>query len=145
MRGAAVVIVWMAAGLASWAAPVDRDGYRPSSAEVRRVVIAVITTQLQAFRAGDAEKAYACAAIRFRGQFSVEQFDRLVKASYPEIYAGRPAEFGVVKDDGGSAVVSVSLDAPAGRTVVYDYLLLREGTAWRIGGVIRHPEGKAQA
>ena len=144
MRGASA-LVWLAAGLAVSAAPTDTDGYRPSSSEVRRVVISVIDTQLQAFRSGDIERAYSCAAIRFRGQFTLQQFAQLVKASYPEIYSSTSADFGVVKDDGGSAVVSVAVRTAGDARVVYDYLLLREGSAWRIGGVIRHQEARPQA
>ena len=122
-----------------------KDDYKLSTADVRRDVIAVIGEQLAHFRAGEPEKAYTLAAARFREQFPLERFVTVVRQSYPEIWSSSASQFGVVRDDGVSAVVVVQVTSKEGRAVGYDYFLLREANAWRIGGVVRHAESKPQA
>jgi hypothetical protein len=126
---------------ASAAAP-SADGYKPSTKEVRQKVVEVIGLQLSAFRASDPQKAYSFAARRFREQFPLGKFEEMVKGAYPEIWDNTKAEFGVVRDDGASAVVSVEITDKANDWISYDYFLLKEDLFWRIAGVIRHEPSK---
>ena len=122
-----------------------KDEYKLSTAEVRKGVVAVINEQLADFRGGEAGKAYALAAARFKEQFPLERFAAVVQQAYPEIWANDGGQFGVVRDDGVSAVVTVQVNAKKGSTVAYDYFLLLEDSVWRIAGVIRHEAPKPSA
>lgn len=114
---------------------------RISKPAVRDEVVAVIGAQLAAFRDGDLEKAYRCAALALQRQTSLRAFGRLIQASYPEIWQNTRAEFGVVRDDGDHAFVIVHVYAKDG-DAAYDYLLSKESAGWRIRGVLRHESGK---
>ena len=122
-----------------------QDNYTLSTADVRKGIVAVISDQLGDFHAGNAGKAYALAAARFKAQFSSERFAALVKQSYPEIWTNTGAQFGVVRDDGVSAIVVVQVACSAGNSAAYDYFLLKENDVWRIGGVLRHGAAKPPA
>ena len=111
-----------------------------SKPEVKTAIVAAIEGQLGAFRKGDAAKAYSFAARELRAQKPLRTFTAIVRESYPEIWANVRAEFGIVRDDGTKATVTVQVfakDAEAG----YDYTLVKETAGWRIYGVVRH-EGK---
>lgn len=124
------------------AAP-SEDNYKLSTLKVRKEIVGLISLQMAAFRSGDLERAYSYSANRFRAQFPLERFVAVVKASYPEVWDNVRAQFGVVRDDGASAIVTVEVTDKAGDTVNYDYFLLHEDTFWHIGGVIRHDPVKA--
>jgi hypothetical protein len=120
------------------------DGLRASKPEVRREIIATIGGQLAAFRVRDVRGAYAFAATAFRAQKSQDDFSALVRAGYPEIWSNTGAEFGIVRDDGRLATVTVQVRSPAG-SAAYDYALLRESAGWRIAGAVRRASAKPKA
>jgi hypothetical protein len=102
----------------------------------------VIESQLSAFREGDYPAAYNYAAAGLKAQVTLPAFERMVKTSYPVIAQSRSAEFGVSLDNGREAVVNVSIKSRSGRAHEFQYILQREGTAWRIFGVREvRPEG----
>jgi hypothetical protein len=110
---------------------------RASKPEVRKDVVAVIEAQLAAFRKGDAGKAYSFASAELRAQKPLRVFTSIVQQSYPEIWRNTRAEFGIVRDDGQQAQVTVHVyaeDADA----AYDFTLKKERSDWRIYGVLRH-------
>jgi len=114
-----------------------------SKPEVKTAIVAAIEGQLAAFRKGDAAKAYSFAARELRAQKPLRTFTAIVRESYPEIWANVRAEFGIVRDDGSKATVTVQVfakDAEAG----YDYTLVKETAGWRIYSVVRH-EGKRRS
>ena len=115
---------------------------RASKPEVRAEVVAAINGQLAAFRADDAARAFTFAAAELRAQKSLAAFVAIVRTSYPEIWANRRADFGIVRDDGARAMVTVQVygrDAAA----AYDYTLKKEAAGWRIFGVVRHEPKQA--
>ncbi len=124
-------------GIAAAPMGAAETGFRTSRAGVRQEVIAVIEEQLAAFRQGDVAKAYACAAAAVRGQNSERRFAAIVRENYPEIWANRGADYGLVHDDGTHATVRVFVSSKAGRGA-YDYVLIRERAGWRIGSVMHH-------
>lgn len=117
---------------------------RASKPEVRREIVATIEGQLAAFRKNESAQAYRLAAAELRAQRPLAAFVEIVRRNYPEIWANTKAEFGIVRDDGARATVTVqvySKDTDAG----YDYALVKEPAGWRIHGVLRHapkPEKK---
>ncbi len=136
LRIAALVAVLARAGVAA------ETGLRASKPEVKVDVASVINGQLAAFRAGDAARAYTFAAAQLRAQKPLPAFAAIVRTSYPEIWANRRAEFGIVRDDGARATVTVQVygrDSAA----AYDYTLQKEPTGWRILGVVRHEPKQA--
>lgn len=108
-----------------------------SKPEVRKEIIAVIEAQLAAFRKGDAARAHTHASAELRAQKPLRAFTAIVRESYPEIWANTRAEFGIVRDDGARAAVTVQVYSKAG-DAGYDYALVREKAGWRIHGVRRH-------
>jgi hypothetical protein len=110
---------------------------RASKAAVRKEVIAAVGGQLEAFRAGDAQKAYGFAAAPLRAQTSLRNFVAILQANYPEIWANSGAEYGIVRDDGARATLLVHVTSPSGEAT-FNYVLLKERGGWRIGSVVRH-------
>lgn len=107
-----------------------------STGDVRRQVISVVESQFTAFRDGDYARAYSYAATGIQQQLSVTAFERMVKDGYPVIAYWRSVRFGDAEDNGREAVVLVTVQGRGGRTRLFRYLLLREGSAWRINGVL---------
>lgn len=131
---AAVLFLGLTAALLVRAA---EDGFRFSKAEVRKEVIAAIEGQLKAFRDRDVAKAYSYAAAAMRAQTPLRRFAAIVRENYREIWDNARAEYGLVRDDGIHALVSVHIFSDGGDTA-YDYVLLKERGEWRIGSVTRH-------
>lgn len=111
---------------------------KASKPAVRAEIVAVIEGQLAAFRASEIGKAYAYAATGLRLQMPVQSFARLVRDGYPEIWANTRAEFGLVRDDGRRATLTVRVFARDKTSAAYDYVMLKEGEVWLIAGVLRH-------
>jgi hypothetical protein len=111
------------------------DGLKPSDMKTRDALHAVITGQLDAFRAGDYRAAYVFADREIRSQFPLERFEQMVKTAYPTIAQSVSANFGLTFDDGDEAVVNVRVVGADQKTIAYQYMLRRDGEAWRITGV----------
>lgn len=125
------------AGLAAAEAPL-----RASRPEVKKEIVTTIEGQLAAFRKGDVAKAHGFAAAALRAQKPLPTFAAIVQANYPEIWANVRAEFGIVRDDGTRASVTVQVYAKQA-DAAYDFTLVRESAGWRIEGVLRHEPKKA--
>jgi hypothetical protein len=110
---------------------------RASKPELKQQIVAVIEAQLAAFRKGDVAKAYTFAAAELRSQKPLRVFQAIVQENYPEIWASTRAEFGIVRDNGTQATVTVQVYSKAG-DAPYDFTLAKENAGWRIYGVIRH-------
>ena len=108
-----------------------------SKPDVKKEVVAVIEAQLTAFRKGDPAKAYTYAAADLRAQKPLRIFSAIVKDNYPEIWANLRAEFGIVRDDGKRATVTVQVYSKQ-TDAAYDFTLVKENAGWRIYGVVRH-------
>jgi len=127
---------------AGWFGPVSQAqdapaDLKPSTAAVRKAVLAVIEGQLAAFREQKPEAAYDFAAPALRTALPLPRFLSVVKSGYPEIWTNQQASFGVVRDSGERATVAVKVQGAEG-SASYDYILLKVAVGWRIGGVLRH-------
>ena len=115
---------------------------RASKPEVKKEIVTVIESQLAAFRQGDVAKAHTFAAADLRAQKPLRVFAAIVQESYPEIWANTRAEFGIVRDNGTQATVTVQVYSKAG-DAAYDFTLAKELVGWRIYGVVRHAPKQA--
>jgi hypothetical protein len=137
------ILFLLSLGLGSNLGAAESD-FRVSKREVRRAVIRAVDGQLAAFRDGNVGKAYDYAAAELRFQTSMRRFAAIVRENYPEIWKNTRAEYGLVRDDGTHATVLVVVYA--GKTeATFDYVLLRERGAWRIGSVLRHEASRKQS
>jgi hypothetical protein len=133
-----VLFLWgMCVLLVAGAGPLRAAEMRASKPDVRQEVVKAIEGQLTAFRRGEVEQAYRFAAAELRAQKPLPAFAAIVQGNYPEIWANRRAEFGIVRDDGTRATVTVQVYAKKG-DAAYDYTLIKERPGWRIYGVVRH-------
>jgi hypothetical protein len=111
------------------------DGMKPSAMNTKEALHAVITGQLAAFRAGDYAAAYVFADPEIKAVMPVERFERMVKVGYPVIAHSVSAKFGLTFDNGDEAVVNVRVEGAHEEAITYQYMLRRDGEAWRITGV----------
>jgi hypothetical protein len=140
----AVLLVVLCGGIASvtGVAQAASAEMRASKPEVKKEIAAVIEFQLAAFRKGDVEKAYSFAAADLRSQKPLRVFVAIVQGNYPEIWASTRAEFGIVRDNGSRATVTVQVYSKS-TDAAYDFTLVKEPAGWRIHGVVRHEARKA--
>lgn len=118
---------------------------QPSTPAVKAEIVALVEAQLQAFRAGDWEKAYSYAAIDIRNAFPPERFAQMVKSAYGPIAKSRKAEFGVCLDDGDQGELNVTVEGADGQRNLYQYYLVKEQKGWRISGVKDLASGAGKA
>jgi hypothetical protein len=118
------------------------ENMRASTPEVKKEIVTVIEAQLAAFRKGDIAKAYGYAAEELRAQKPLPAFVAIVQTNYPEIWQSARAEFGIVRDDGAKANVTVQVYAKE-TEAAYDFTLVKERGGWRIYGVLRHAPKKS--
>ncbi len=123
------------------AANAEPGALRASKPEVKQEIVAVIESQLAAWRKGDLAKAYNFAAAELRAQKPLAVFTAIVRENYPEIWTNTRAECGIVRDDGGRATVTVQVYGKDG-DAAYNYTLVKERAGWRIHGVVRHVSRK---
>jgi hypothetical protein len=115
----------------------DTPPIHPSQDSVRVELIAVVESQLAAFRENDFTKAYHHASASIKNRFALPAFEQMVKSQYPVIAHSKSALFGVVLDDSEEAVVNVRIESASDGTADYRYLMKRENGDWKIQGVVR--------
>lgn len=142
MRRLPLPRLWLALSMFAATLCAGEAPLRASKPEVKKDIVTVIEAQLAAFRAGDAARAHTFAAAELRAQKPLAAFAAIVEQSYPEIWRSERAEFGIVRDDGARATVTVQVLAKDS-AAAYDYTLTRETAGWRIIGVLRHTPRKA--
>lgn len=114
-------------------------GLRPAKPEVRRAALAAIQAQLTAFGKGDYSAAIKYQSVGLKQNFSSpEAFRRMMEGAYPEFAHYKSVKFGVVRSDGSGQHVFVPVDLVGqdGVSVRAAYLMLREGKAYRVEGVL---------
>jgi hypothetical protein len=109
----------------------------PSQDRIRVELIAVVESQLAAFREDDFTKAYHHASASIKKRFPLPAFQQMVKRQYPVIAQSKAALFGVILDNGDEAIVNVRIEAERESTADYRYLMKRENAEWKIQGVVQ--------
>lgn len=96
----------------------------------------VISSQIDAFRADDFERAFTFASPMIRGIFGTpERFGMMVREGYPMVH--RPADMAFLKSEDLGAVTNqkVMVRDQAGLFHVLEYEMIRVDGAWQINGV----------
>jgi Domain of unknown function (DUF4864) len=111
----------------------------PLADQDARAVRQVIEAQLEAFAAGDADRAYSYASPEIRAQFGdAKRFIAMVRSGYPMIIRPAAVSFFLPQlDEGPPQEVKqlVRFRDPEGRFWIATYLLQRQADAgWLIGG-----------
>lgn len=112
--------------------------WRPATPQERRAALSSVRGQLLAFRADDYVRAsaYQGRALR-RGSPSAEGLRSMITRHYPEYAHSESVTFGEVQADptGRHVDVAVAVTGQNGVRSRALYLMVREGTAYRVGGV----------
>jgi hypothetical protein len=107
---------------------------------------ASVPAQLDAFRAGDFDRAYTYASATIREQFGRAAFERMVRLGYPQIAA--PASFtvdGAERAPDGTIYLFLRIRGRDGSGVEAVYEMVSEDGAWKINGVVTRPESSRSA
>ena len=115
----------------------------PSTSDVKSELTSVIDAQLAAFRVEDYAKAYTFAASGIKEMFTQEDFEGMVRRSYPVIAHSTSVDYGMAFDTGEDAVIYVRVqNSDTKADGQFQYLLKKENGVWKIGGVTEvKPEG----
>jgi len=107
--------------------------------EVAEATVAVMR-QLEAFRRDDFDAAYELASATIKEIFDRPTFETMVRRGYPEI--ARSVSAVVIEGDVGPddhVYLRITIHGTNGRSVDAIYDLVREGSQWRINGVVARP------
>lgn len=109
-----------------------------AAAEPADLIQAVIRQQMKAFNEEDYATARTFASEGLRQRFSKERFEKMVKSGYPQIAKSHLVSFGEIlfSDDNQAAVATVHVTGKDRITVIARYLMVLEGDAWKINGVM---------
>jgi Domain of unknown function (DUF4864) len=95
-----------------------------------------ITSQIEAFRAGDFEGAFTYASPTIQGIFGTPaNFGRMVTEGYPMVVDPEAVEMGVLREIAGSLWQGVRITDRAGRDWLLEYQMVEGPEGWRINAV----------
>ena len=104
---------------------------------VMEAVRYTISSQIDAFKDNDVKKAYTFAAPNIQAQFpNPDIFGLMVRNGYPIIWKPKTYKFTTFKDLGNSCIQRVLFQSYNGSIKSYDYILEKNGTLWKIAGVL---------
>ncbi|MDC3025398.1 DUF4864 domain-containing protein [bacterium] len=96
-----------------------------------------ISSQIEAFKENNIEKAYTFAAPNIQAQFSKpEVFGLMVKNGYPTIWRPKSFKFTKFQNLGNKSIQRVLFQSFDGSLETYDYILEKYGDLWKIAGVL---------
>ncbi|MCG3112113.1 MAG: DUF4864 domain-containing protein [Candidatus Manganitrophus sp. SB1] len=109
-----------------------------AAADPTDLIQSVIRQQMKAFNEDDYATARTFASEGLRQRFSKERFEKMVKSGYPQIAKSHLVSFGEIlfSDDTQAAVATVHVTGKDRVTVIARYLMVLEGNAWKINGVM---------
>ena len=106
-------------------------------ADERELILNTISSQIEAFKENNIEKAYTFAAPNIQAQFSnPEVFGLMVKNGYPTIWRPKSFKFTKFQDLGNKSIQRVLFQSYDGRLETYDYILEKYDDLWKIAGVL---------
>lgn len=107
---------------------------------------AVISEQIEAFRADDVARAFTFASPAIKRMFGdPARFGRMVREGYPMVWRPSDMRFSGLSRDGGRTVQSVLMTDADGALFIVDYEMVPDGDGWRINGVRVRRTGAAGA
>ncbi len=99
-------------------------------------ISAVISAQIEAFRAGDFTEAFTFASDGIRAIFgTAENFGTMVERGYAMVIAPAEVQYTELRDEGGALMQRVLVRDDDGVWHALDYRMIEEDGAWRISGV----------
>lgn len=97
---------------------------------------AVISSQIEAFLAGDVDRAYSFASPFIQRKFGTpETFGTMVREGYPMVWRPSDVTFLDAEVIAGKLWQSVMLRGPAGKSWIVDYEMVELEDGWKINGV----------
>ncbi|MBC8003576.1 MAG: DUF4864 domain-containing protein [Opitutaceae bacterium] len=108
---------------------------RSSTTETESALARTVQGQLDAFRADDYAKAFQFAAKGIQAGFTVNDFEQMVRRSFPMIADWKSARFGLSLDNGSEAVLQVYFQGEGKGETEFQYNMEKEEGTWRVGGV----------
>lgn len=112
---------------------------RPARPADRKAAIAAIGAQLAAFNKGDYAKAIGYQSATLKQSFaSPDAFRQMMERGYPEFVHSRSVRYGTASADtnGMRVFIPVVVIGQDGVVVRATYLMVREGKAYRVQGVL---------
>lgn len=110
------------------------------------VIQSLIEAQLEAFRSGDAPRAFSFASDPIRDMFGTpENFIAMVRSQYPVVMAPASVVFLKIEHDNGATLQPVQLSDDRGQSWLAVYSMQRDSQgSWRINGcVLRRSDGSS--
>ncbi|WP_118134339.1 DUF4864 domain-containing protein [Oceanicella sp. SM1341] len=99
-------------------------------------IAAVITRQIEAFRAEDLDGAFALASPMIRQMFhDARNFGAMVRNGYPMVWRPEEVTMGPVVMRDGKPVQTVFLRDARGLSHIAEYTMVETDAGWRIDGV----------
>ena len=122
-------------------------GFAPARAEEPDPDIqAVISGQIEAFKADDFETAFSFASPTIKRMFgSPARFGAMVQTGYPMVWRPAQVRFSGLETRGGRTVQSVVVTDQSGALYVLDYEMIAVDGGWQIDGVTVRRSGDAGA
>ncbi len=134
----ALLVVGLAALLALPAAAVPAQEAGDVSAGEAAAIRGVIESQMAAFEADDASRAFSYASPAIKARFENPAiFMQMVRAGYPAVYRPQAVAFGTIRDVRGQPTQEVFVTGPHGEEVLALYIMERQPDGrWLIDGVV---------
>ena len=106
-------------------------------ADESEMVRNTISSQIEAFKENNIEKAYRFAAPNIQAQFPTQEvFGMMVRNGYPVIWRQKSFKFTKFQDLGNKSIQRVLFQSYDGRLETYDYILEKYDDLWKIAGVL---------
>lgn len=108
---------------------------RPSVAETKSELTQTVQGQLDAFRANDYAKAFGFAAKGIQADFTLKNFEEMVKRNYAVIAEWKSVRFGVALNNGSQGQLPVFIQGDGKLETEFQYTFQKEDGTWKIIGV----------
>ena len=104
---------------------------------VMEEVRSTISSQIDAFKENNVNKAYTFAAPNIQAQFpNPDIFGLMVRNGYPVIWKPKSFKFTEFKAQGKTCIQRVLFQSYSGSLESYDYILEKNDNVWKIAGVL---------
>ncbi len=104
---------------------------------VMEEVRSTISSQIDAFKENNVNKAYTFAAPNIQAQFpNPDIFGLMVRNGYPIIWKPKSFKFTEFKALGTTCIQRVLFQSDSGSIASYDYILEKNDNVWKIAGVL---------
>ena len=111
--------------------------FADESGAAMKEVRETISSQIDAFKQNDFNRAYTFAAPNIQAQFpSPEVFGLMVRNGYPVIWRPKSFKFTEFKNLGNRCIQRILFQSYNGSLETYDYILEKNDDVWKIAGVL---------